>query len=82
MHIPQTLSQQESNNTRIIKKKKIKNGKTNNQEEKSQISKTPVTEKEIRDLKESKNRDDSKSSNDKFKQIITINLFIKENKKL
>lgn len=75
MDIPQTLSQQVSHNTRVIKNKKIKNGKTNNQEEKSQISKTPVNEKEIRDFKEPKNRDDSKSSNNEFKQIIN-NKFI------
>lgn len=84
MHILQTLSRQAFHNTRIIKNKKtnkkIKDGKTNSQEEKSQTSKAPVSEKEIRDLKESKNRNDSKSSNNKIKLNITINLFFEQRK--
>lgn len=84
MHILQTLSRQTFYNTRIIKNKKtnkkIKDGKINSQEEKSQTSKAPVSEKEIRDLKESKNRNDSKSSNNKIKLNITINLFFEQRK--
>jgi len=50
----------------IVKNKKInkriKDGKTNSPEERSQTSKMLVNEKEIRDLKESQRRDNSKPS--------------------
>ncbi|XP_072764383.1 hydrocephalus-inducing protein homolog [Anoplolepis gracilipes] len=46
--------------TELGKRKKIKDGKTNSQEEKSQTSKAPVNEKEIRDLKEPESTDNSK----------------------
>lgn len=83
IHILQILSQQASN-TRTIKNKKInkkiKDGKTNSQEEKSQSSKAPISEKEIRDLKEPKSRDNSKPSNNKIKQNMTVKLTKYDNK--
>lgn len=65
MYILQILSQQISN-MNIVKNKKInkriKDGKTNSLEERSQTSKILVNEKEIRDLKEPQHRDNSKPS--------------------
>lgn len=65
MYILQILSQQISNMS-IVKNKKInkriKDGKTNSLEERSQTSKMLVNEKEIRDLKEPQRRDNSKPS--------------------
>lgn len=65
MYILQILSQQTSNMSIVKNKKinkKIKDGKTNNLEERSQTSKVLVNEKEIRDLKEPQRRDNSKPS--------------------